>query len=344
MSVINIIIPVYNSECFLEAVFDSLLNQTFQDYSLYVVNDCSVDNSEEIILNYKPLFGERLNYIKNRTNLKQSGSRNAGLEMAEKKPALFTTFIDSDDWVDIDYLESMFDLITTEEADIAICGIERFENRTNSIICREAVSGKNIYVRDEIGMEELAFINPAPYNKLYRSDVIKGIRFREMKRSEDTCYFFEVLQNVNKIVYTNKISYHYRIGQKSLTAEIDPFVCDSMMQGFVNLYTLLEELHVKYLEELESQIFIRVACGGVCRSSFENIRNSDKLIHKVTLFLDESIPNWRANKYLCFRNWDTNVKRIGLKVCAALYKADAFKLFIYFYYFLLKVCKKDIRM
>lgn len=344
MSEINIIVPVYNSERYLPELLDSVVEQEFKDYTIIIVNDCSTDSSEKIILKYQENFRDKLVYVKNKKNIKQGPSRNVGLKISEQLGSRYTVFLDADDIIEPDFLSKMYAKAEDELADIVICGIERFDDSTRSTICYEAIRGKCIDIIKKSNMHELAYLNPAPYNKLYKSSVIKGYRFNQMKRSEDTCYFFEILRNVSKIVFTNSVLYHYRIHGSSLTGMINEDVCDSMMSGFAELLDKVDYKNSGYKDELETQVFIRVACGGVCRASFSNIKQSDELITKVNNYLDRVIPDWRTNQYLKMTLQFGNVRALLLRVIALLYKIGLAKLFIYMYYFQLKVLKKDIRM
>ena len=165
-----------------------------------------------------------------------------------------------------------------------------------------------------------------------------------MERSEDTCFFFEILQDVDKIVFTNKIGYHYRIRKDSLTGAIQEHTCYSMMHGFSNLLLKLKGKEIHYREELETQIFIRVACGGVCRTAFDNMGSCRDIISKTETFMNSAMPEWKTNGYLRLIGRNVNKKAFFLRICAFLYKIKAFYIVIIAYYFLLKVIKKDIRM
>ena len=343
MSRINIIVPVYNAAEYLKELLESVFNQTFDDFKIIFINDCSTDDSEAIIKNYVEKYGDKIIYEKNASNLKQGATRNVGLEISEAHAAEFTAFLDADDWIEPDYLENMILKAEQENADIVICGIERFDDVKRSTICLEAVDGRDIVLEDKENMEALAFINPAPYNKLYRSSCIKGFRYQSLKRSEDTCYFFEILQNVNKIVYTHTVLYHYRIRENSLTGSIGYDVCLSMEDGFRNLLERLNYPDINTSEELETQIFIRVACGGVCRAAFSDFSHVKEYIKDTVLYMDKVMPNWRRNKYLSFGKV-YGKKPFLLKILAFLYKINMFSLFVYIYYFMLKVLRKDIRV
>lgn len=346
MSKINIIVPVYNVDKYLDAFFESLLNQTFQDYTLFVIDDCSTDNSSEIVKLYKQRFGEKLLYFRNEKNMLLGKTRNRGLEEAEKFESEYTTFLDSDDWIDACFLENLYHAAIQQDCDIVICGIQRFEDTTNRHICTESVNGPTVRRTDLFQFDELAYINPAVYNKLFRSSKIKGYRFRPMKRSEDTCYFFEILPEMNSLIYTNKATYHYRIRESSLTGTFGNDVCKSMYDGFKDMYKLYQmPKYIGYKEMFETQVFIRCAVGGVCRASFSDMRTTWKNAKEAYSYMNIYMPDWRKNKYLCFcKMHNGNWKQFALKCCALAYKCHLFGIVVWCYYFFLKILKKDVRM
>ena len=104
-TVISIIVPIYNAEQYLSECIDSLVNQSFEDIEIILINDGSTDNSSKICKEYEEK-DKRINYIE----IKNSGvshARNVGVENANGK---WITFIDADDWVSVDYCEKLISL------------------------------------------------------------------------------------------------------------------------------------------------------------------------------------------------------------------------------------------
>ncbi len=115
-----------------------------------------------------------------------------------------------------------------------------------------------------------------------------------------------------------------------------------MEDGFSALLERLNYPDMDTREELETQIFIRVACGGVCRAAFSDFGHAKEYIKDTVVYMDKVMPNWRRNKYLSFGKVFRK-KAILLQILACLYKINMFKVFVYCYYFMLKVLRKDIR-
>ena len=112
---ITVIVPVYNVEHYLEKCLDSLINQTYKNLEIIVINDGSTDNSGEICQEYAQK-DNRIVYIE-KENGGLSDARNVGLD---KMTGSYVTFIDSDDWVELDYVEILYKKIIEYQADIAV--------------------------------------------------------------------------------------------------------------------------------------------------------------------------------------------------------------------------------
>lgn len=343
---VNIIVPMYNVEKYLPDFLDSVLAQTYKDYRIFVVDDCSTDNSKEVLEAYRLRFGGRMVALSNAQNEKSGQTRNHGLEEAEKYPAKYTTFLDSDDTVVPDFLESMVRKAEETDADMIICGMVRIEDKTGKVVCIEAVNGTNVGMEISALKDDMAFINPAVYNKLFRSSCIKGVRFKRMLRSEDTCYLLEVLPRLKKAAYTNRIGYYYRLRNDSLTGAFGKNVCKSMYDGFAEIAKMYEQPAYSYFQEvLETQVFIRCLVGGVCRASFSDRKQMMSNIRDAYAYMNTIFPQWKCNPYLSLgKRRSRNGKELALKVCAYMYRTHTFGVFVGVYYIMLKILKKDVRM
>ena len=117
---LSIIVPVYNmaSDHKLEYCLDSLVNQTVEDYEIIAVDDCSTDNSMEILKEYERRFPEKFRAVHSEVNRHQGGAKNIGLRMAKGE---WIGFIDSDDWIRPDMYERLIERAKSTGADLAGC-------------------------------------------------------------------------------------------------------------------------------------------------------------------------------------------------------------------------------
>ena len=204
---ISIIIPVYNVEKYLDQCLDSVLNQSYADFECILVNDGSTDNSGNIC----DKWARKDNRFKviHQKNQGVSCARNNGIDNANGK---YIVFIDSDDWVDKNYLE----LLMNNDSDYVVSGVVV---ESNGIVFNQNIPLQNVeieFVQDKIVditqlfKKHLFF---GPVFKRYNSSIIKNnkIYFNEnFSYGEDLLFNFEYLKYVNKIRTISQATYHYR--------------------------------------------------------------------------------------------------------------------------------------
>ena len=127
-SEISVIIPVYNAEKFIIKCLDSVINQTFQDIEIICIDDCSTDNSKQILKDFASK-DSRIKTIFFDKNKKQGGARNAGLDIAQGK---YVTFVDADDYIEPTMLEKMYKAAERNYCDLVIANIKNVALDENS--------------------------------------------------------------------------------------------------------------------------------------------------------------------------------------------------------------------
>jgi glycosyltransferase involved in cell wall biosynthesis len=226
MPKITIICPVYNTEKLLVRCFDSVLNQTFSDFEFILVNDCSTDRSGEICRNYQK-NDARIKYIVHEHNQGIFGARNTGLKHSAGQ---YITWIDSDDWVDNDWLDTLYNNITGHSADISIISPR---NVYENVRYREIKQENEILVfnsREALhNLVDEKYVTNALPDKLINKKLYSGLSFPEGRDCEDAALMHILLSRANKIVYSSqkKYYYYYRLGSNmhrhSVKLEYDRF-------------------------------------------------------------------------------------------------------------------------
>ena len=206
MSKISIIVPVYNAEKYLRKCIESILNQTFKDFELILVDDGSTDSSGKICDEYA-LKDSRIKVI-HKENGGLSSARNAGLDVAKGE---YIGFVDSDDWIEMDMYGELYRLIKENNTDISVCGINNIKD----------IKYKNENLKEKIQIikkegEEFKknrygeyYLGVSVWNKLYRKEVIEDIRFLKDRIYEDLPFGIEVFAKIKSYVYTSKKLYNY---------------------------------------------------------------------------------------------------------------------------------------
>ncbi|WP_051263749.1 glycosyltransferase family 2 protein [Tenacibaculum ovolyticum] len=214
---ISIILPVYNVEAFVEKSIKSILNQTFKNFELIIINDGSEDSSLEICEKF--IIDKRVSII-SQENGGLSKARNEGLKLVKYS---YVTFIDSDDWVDDTYLEDLYSIIKKNDADIAICGyreIHKYKGTSDKI--KEGANNGKVRCFSKQEALSLLFLNKRINNfsccKLYRTELFKDITFPEGRYFEDIYTTYLLFDNSIKIVEIRKGLYNYVRHPGSITA------------------------------------------------------------------------------------------------------------------------------
>lgn len=213
---ISVIVPIYNSEKYLNNCINSIINQTYENLELILINDGSTDSSSEIC-NKWAKTDSRIKVLHNE-NSGASSARNSGIDISTGD---YIAFVDSDDYLDSDMYESMLNELINNNADAVRCGIVResksgfrevWGSEENNII---VVDNKKLLC--DIG-EANGILPVSTCNKLFSKNVIKNIRFNTtFKYAEDTLFNFLVAKNINRMVYNDIPRYHYINNSESVS-------------------------------------------------------------------------------------------------------------------------------
>lgn len=204
---ISVIVPIYNIEDYISPCIDSIINQTYKNLEIILVNDGSTDKCSEICNKYAE--NDNRIIVLNKKNGGLSDARNAGIERAS---GAYIAFVDGDDWIEDTMYEKLYHSITKYNADVAFGITERetrkyFENKhfDNDIVLR----GKEI-LDAYICPEHVPHILKAAWDKLYTRKVIGDIRFPLGKHGEDGPFNTLIMSNTKICVFVPEIVYHYR--------------------------------------------------------------------------------------------------------------------------------------
>ena len=213
-ALISIIVPIYNVEKYLRQCLDSIQDQTYQNFECLLINDGSSDNSADICREYVSK-DSRFRYIE-KENGGVSSARNLGIEHSKGE---YITFIDSDDWVDSDYLEVLYTALIDENADISVSTYKRFHMADNCWYVHSFQRGyeKRVFTNQEL-IDEFIALDTFDYSyrfvcgKLVRKCLLDKIAFNEKTTlGEDMEFWLKLYLISNKIVYVNRDSYVYRV-------------------------------------------------------------------------------------------------------------------------------------
>ena len=208
---ISVIVPAYNVEKYIKTCLDSLINQTYSNFEIIVVNDGSTDQTEEILRSYQsnPKFR-----IYSQENGGLSAARNQGLKLANGE---LVCFVDSDDSVKSDYLEKLVAPFI-EDVDITVCGYqEKFENSViNHVLKSQKITGRK--ATEDLLIKQQDF-NVLAWNKLYRKSLFSDYKIEYPVRQihEDNLTTYKLFFHAQKIVYISDELYVYQRTHSEIT-------------------------------------------------------------------------------------------------------------------------------
>lgn len=210
VQLISVIIPVYNTENYLDACVQSVLGQTYKDMEIILVDDGSTDGSGRICDQYAAQHANvRVVHNENRG---PAASRKCGIELAQGSLVLF---VDADDWIDADMLDILHRELCKSRADVVLCAYEDVykngKTEKHSAVSGDAAEWTS-FAECVYEIHGTRTISTGPWAKLYRKELFAGIDFREhITIGEDYTMLLQVLRNASRVRMLGTVLYHRRM-------------------------------------------------------------------------------------------------------------------------------------
>lgn len=213
---LTVIVPMYNASTYINNCIESILRQTYKNIEIILINDGSTDNTELICKKYQQI-DSRIVLI-NQENKGVSIARNLGLNNANGE---YITFIDSDDTIERDTYQIVLNKMNEQNADIGIFKYRRYDSYTNNSI-EYGISEEKSYtfpeiLEDYLSLNDYKKLGEANWNKVFRKNCIKNIKFKTIRIGEDFLFNYEAFKNASKIVNIPLVLYNYYINNNSAT-------------------------------------------------------------------------------------------------------------------------------
>ena len=279
---ISVIIPVYNVEKWLRRCLDSLLCQTYSNLQIILIDDGSMDQSGSICDEYA-CMDPRVEVL-HKSNGGLSDARNAGMKLAK---ADYISFIDSDDWVAVDFLEHLMELVTRYNCDCAGCGHYvvsdkkgDYKDASDNTINVLKYDNSNALKRLITGQ-----IKQVVWNKLYRKNLIIDIPFEKGKLHEDEYWSYQVFHRITHYVESTYKGYYYFKRSGSIMGEgysikrLDAIKAKVARQRYM-------EIHAPEYAVI-SRMNLRFSCLYHGQMALQNLKNPDK--RKVLRYLKKVV-------------------------------------------------------
>lgn len=266
---VSVIVPIYNAEAYIEECVRSILNQTFSDFELILVDDGSKDGSLELC---KKIASQdsRVKVI-HQENAGSAAAKNTGISLARGN---YISFCDSDDTIDCDYIQNLYQGVLLHNADVCVGNVAFTRMKESDIIARRTVDMTAGVFNLKAFMTYYPQYMPnavigAPWNKLYKRSIIveNELRFNtKIKNNEDTHFNYEYLAKCKTVYVSDKPYYNYinRIGVDSASKGYIPNLFDIYTMTYVKAIEFLKEINI-YEEYIDFQntYYIGLVIGAI---------------------------------------------------------------------------------
>ena len=264
---ISIIVPIYNKEDYLPQCLDSIINQSYTNFEVLLVNDGSTDSSGIICQEYAER-DSRFRYIE-KENGGVSSARNLGLERSE---GAYITFIDSDDWVEFNYLEVLYNALRENNADVAISSYKsyyldgkfylRVYSSQEEEFLRIGKRNRDVFLEEFPKLGKLNHDFHCIASKLFKRELLESQKFDEsINYGEDLYFFFNLYLKMQSIVYVKEATYIYRQHGTNITLNFTESLALQEIQIHEQILKSAESQGIAtfyYLEKLKYLVSLRI--------------------------------------------------------------------------------------
>ncbi len=261
---VSIIIPVYNTECYLHECMDSILDQTYKEIEVIVVDDGSTDHSADIIRSYTETDQRVICIEEEHKNA--GAARNLGMTHATGE---FIVFLDADDIFMPELIEKHVSLMNTHNADISICGCSIFDNENgledpyyDGSVVESYLPQKSVFSSADVPGHIFQITNTWVWDKMYRLSFLReyGIRFQEINTTNDALFCCLAYAEANRITaMTERLVRH----RTNVVTSIEYTRAPNWFCAFEMLDTLKNELISRGLYEAVERSFVNLAAARV---------------------------------------------------------------------------------
>ena len=339
---LSIIAAVYNLEKYLPRCLDSLVNQTLEDIEILCVDDGSIDSAPQIVDEYAKKYPNKVKAF-HKENGGEFTTRNYGLERATGE---YVTFVDTDDYVELNWAEKLYNAAKENNADIAVCGFERIDLDTGKVVSKDMIGFGNTVKTLNSKEDFQLFINPAPWNKIYKLEKVKELRFLPFRGFNDMLFLLSSYTKIEKVAFVSDVLYHYYLRYDSQIHTVNKQDVDNFKKYLLEVkkFYKKEDKYEEMKYTVDTMVFIHLGVSVMYRASYDKSINIKELLKETIKYLDENFSNWRKSPYLKFSYSITKgIKHIGLCGISLLYKLKMQMLFIKLYRFAIDKLKIDIK-
>lgn len=317
--IITIIIPIYGVELYVEKCLTSILAQSFTNFEAILVDDGSLDSSISVA---KKLVGNDSRFaFLHQENRGQGAARNLGLDHAKGD---YIAFIDSDDYVEPDYLKLVYEKLIADDADICICNVNYVGIAGNVI--RTYTSNPKKHVEDTDFFLARSHLSPWLWDKLYKKEVFEGMRFDESIRTfEDVHFTFRLIYN-KKITQVPEYLYNYLQRPGSSSHDIKPSYIEdrvAVKDRYLSFAKSIGQLDSDYVTYAYLKTFICSCIVKLAKYSTDFYTDVEKLNKEI----DPSLFTYKNVLRMTLQEPDVGLSLLLFKLSPTFFKQSTSFLF-----------------
>lgn len=277
---VSVIVPVYNTEVYLEQCFDSLRAQTLKEIEIIVIDDGSTDNSGSICDCYS--IKDRRFTVIHKKHEGLAAARNEGIEKAK---ADYIMFVDSDDWVEPEFCEEPFCVAEASGAELVLFQSKKHGNMGKKHV--KSFQREGIAAKADVLTKLWLLTGESPWNKMYHRKLFDEIRYPVGRLCEDSAVTYRLVYKANTIVLLNKCLYHYhryRPGSISSNRSVE------LMQDYFSFeFKRIDDLKRWGYDYMHEQARIAVSYLAIIGRNMELSERCDKILREYNHFKESSL-------------------------------------------------------
>lgn len=293
---ITIIVPVYNNELFIERCLESIINQTYTNLEIIIVNDGSVDRSLELCNKYKE-YDDRVKIISQK-NKGPNVARTTGINMAKGK---YIGFVDSDDYIEKNMYEYLYNLILKNKADISICGhniikdnsVVDIVNCAKDVLILDKFKGLELIINDKL-------VNSFSWDKLFSRKLFEDFAFLKLAYHEDLGSIFKLFYKSETIVVGNKPMYNYVRNTESCSFNITSLKLYHSFLAYLERYNFMLENKINLKEKTFSDMIHAAITSVNAFIRKDELELNYEFVNKIIEIIRDNIFNILINKSIQF--------------------------------------------
>lgn len=293
-NLVSVIIPVYNVEKYLKKCLDSVVNQTYKNIEIIIVNDGSTDNSFQICKDYEKKY-HNIKVI-NQNNQGLSAARNKGIDESIGE---YIAFIDSDDYYDLDTIEKFYTTAIEKNADLVCCGTY-CENENGKYYLKHCLSEEKEYDNYEaLGTMLLSKgIDPSACNKFYKKKLFNEIKFPVGEYYEDLSIMYKIIFKSKKIIHIGMPKYHYIIRSGSITHRKFELRHLNVLNVWNNICEFCKKKSSSLYEMALARYYLSLVNIDMQMKNGKEYKIYNKEYKEIKGKINKNIKNIRTNKYM----------------------------------------------